>query len=177
MKLLRRDTDYAFAVLVYLAKHAGERRLSAAELAGALKLPHGFLRKILKMLSREGIVSSSAGKGGGFELIADPETLSAYGVIQAIQGPIHGTACAVNRHLCPNTGHCPVRRVMMDAERTLQDTLAGIRISDLMNGGARALAKTDPASDKAETLCAKPPQAVRKKPLHPRLHTRRSPHT
>lgn len=133
MKLLRRDTDYAFAVLVYLAKHAGERRLSATELAGALELPHGFLRKILKVLSREGIVSSSAGKGGGFELIADPEKLSVYGVIKAIQGPIHGTACAVNRHVCPNTRHCPVRRVMLDVQKKLQGELAGIRISDLMN--------------------------------------------
>lgn len=132
MKLIRRDTDYAFAVLVYFAKHAGQRRLSASELAEALELPHGFLRKIMKALSREGIVSSATGKGGGFELIADPEELSVYDVIRAVQGPIHGTACAVNRHICPNTGHCPVRRVMMGVEKKLQAELAGVRISDLM---------------------------------------------
>lgn len=133
MKLIRRDTDYAFAALVYLACHAGERRIAASKLADALDLPHGFLRKIMKALSREGIVSSSTGKSGGFELIADPEKLSVYDVIQAVQGPIHGTACAVNMHVCPNTGRCPVRRVMLDVQKKLQGELDKIRISDLIN--------------------------------------------
>ena len=134
MKLVRRDTDYAFGVIVYLAKHGGDRRFSAAELANALDIPHGFLRKILKTLSSEGIVSSSTGKGGGFELLADPGELSVYDVLKAIQGPIHGTECAVKEHVCKNTPHCPVKQVMRDVQKKIESELEGIRISDLVNG-------------------------------------------
>lgn len=133
MKLLRKDTDYALAAIVYLAKHADSHRLSTTEIANALELPHGFLRKILKTLCRQEIISSSAGRNGGFELTCDPGKLSVYSVIKAVQGPIHGTECAVNRLVCRHTQSCPVRRIMNNVEKKLKDELDRIVISDLIN--------------------------------------------
>lgn len=133
MKLLRSDTDYALAAVAYLGKQEEGHRLSATELATVLNLPHGFLRKILKKLSHKGIVTSTPGKGGGFALATPPSQLTVYTILKAIQGPIHGTECAVNRHVCPNTHHCPVREVMMDLSKTLETELSRTRISDLIS--------------------------------------------
>lgn len=133
MKILRKDTDYALAAIVYLAGRAGEDAVSAKELAGALKIPHGFLRKILKQLGAAGIVSSSAGKKGGFALVGKPDKLSVYSVMKAVQGPVYGTECAVNRNVCPNTVDCPVRQVMIDCTRKLELDLDKVMISNLVN--------------------------------------------
>jgi Rrf2 family iron-sulfur cluster assembly transcriptional regulator len=133
MKLLRKDTDYALAALVYLVRYGQKQRISAAELADALSLPHGFLRKILKTLSGEGIVSSAMGKGGGFVMACDPDKLSVMVVLKVVQGPIHGTECAVDKDVCPHTRACRVRRAMSSVEKALEAELRGITISDLAN--------------------------------------------
>jgi len=133
MKLLRKDTDYALAAVAFLAKHAEGRRFSATELASALDLPHGFLRKILKTLSREGIVCSTPGKGGGFALAKKSRDVTVYSVMKAVQGPIHGTECAVNKHVCGNTHACRVRQIMGSIEKQLRTELSRIPISDLID--------------------------------------------
>jgi Rrf2 family protein len=74
MKLLNRDTDYAVKALLYITQN-NPKRMSVSELVKALDIPRPFLRKILQILNREGVLDSSRGKGGGFVLAVPPEKI------------------------------------------------------------------------------------------------------
>ena len=71
MKLITRDTDYAIRAITYMAKHK-ESRVSVKELVKNLKVPRPFLRKILQVLDKKGLLRSYKGKGGGFLLNTRP---------------------------------------------------------------------------------------------------------
>jgi len=67
VKLITRDTDYALRAVIFMAK--GEKGVfSVAELSKELKMPRPFLRKLLQVLRKKGILGSRKGREGGFWL-------------------------------------------------------------------------------------------------------------
>ena len=55
MKLITRDTDYAVRALVFIAKQK-EEIVSVRDLVEKLKIPKPFLRKILQLLNKKGLL-------------------------------------------------------------------------------------------------------------------------
>ena len=109
MKLITRDTDYAVRALCYMAEKE-DGKASAAELVSEIRIPRPFLRKILQALNREGILRSSKGKGGGFELARQPNEISVNDVINVFQGKMSLNECTFKKKKCPNTKNCALRR-------------------------------------------------------------------
>ena len=58
MKLITRDTDYAVRALIFIIKQKKEV-ISVNKLINNLKLPRPFLRKILQVLNKKGILNSA----------------------------------------------------------------------------------------------------------------------
>ena len=87
MLSLSKKTDYALIVLAYLAERPN-RVASAREIATARNLPAPLLMNILKELHHLGIVRSTRGSQGGYELAADPSGTSLHDLVVAMQGPI-----------------------------------------------------------------------------------------
>ena len=56
-------------------------------------MPEGYLSKVMQGLSREGLVSSQRGVGGGFTLAIAAEKLTIYDVVQSVD-PIRRTLTA-----------------------------------------------------------------------------------
>lgn len=132
MKLIRKDTDYALGALAYLAKTEPTGPVSARELADALSIPHGFLRKILQQLSLHGIVESRKGQGGGFLLSLAPEAITAQQIIEIFEGPIRASDCIVKTSVCPQIGTCMIHNALEDVRSRLVSDLAQITIAQLM---------------------------------------------
>ena len=72
MKLLIKETDYAVRALCYIAKDK-DNIISARGLVRELKIPWPFIRGILQVLHKKGILVSFRGQGGGFKLAKRPE--------------------------------------------------------------------------------------------------------
>ncbi|MER3406797.1 MAG: Rrf2 family transcriptional regulator, partial [Chloroflexota bacterium] len=67
MPLLSSTAAYALRTVLFIAER-GDRPASGKEIAGSLKLPRNYLSKTLHRLTREGILTSRRGPGGGFRL-------------------------------------------------------------------------------------------------------------
>src|SRR5947209_20107827 len=93
MLSLSKRTDYALIALAYLAGHAG-RTASARQIAEERGLPAPLLMNILKDLHRVGIVESSRGTKGGYQLAVDPAKYCLHDLIVALDGPVGMIACA-----------------------------------------------------------------------------------
>lgn len=65
----------------------------AAKLAAFYELPAAYLNKQLQALARAGIVSSTSGPRGGFQLARSPESITLLDVVVAIEGPEEAFRC------------------------------------------------------------------------------------
>ncbi|MFH1369362.1 MAG: Rrf2 family transcriptional regulator [Elusimicrobiota bacterium] len=130
MKLLTRDTDYAIRALCFIAKRKGGV-VNAAELVAGLKIPRPFMRKILQELNKEGILKSYKGKGGGFELNADPSKITVSDLIDVFQGSVNFRECMFKKKRCPNIYICPLRSKLGEIEEYALAKFKGITIKSL----------------------------------------------
>jgi len=88
-------TDYGTVVLAQLA--AGQSGIkSAADLATATGLGLPTVSKLLKSLAKAGLVISTRGSHGGYQLARAPGEISAANVIDALEGPVSITECSTN---------------------------------------------------------------------------------
>jgi Rrf2 family transcriptional regulator, nitric oxide-sensitive transcriptional repressor len=122
--LISNTTEYALRAIVDLAYHFGESR-TTQQIADATKVPAGYLAKILKDLSRHNLVRSQRGLHGGFSLDRDPNHMTVYDVIAAVDPPKRILTCPLNleahkSHLCPL--HQRLDDAMAAAERAFRNT-------------------------------------------------------
>lgn len=100
--------DYGSVILTTMVRNP-ERIQSAVEIAAAIHVPVPTVSKVLKILTREGLVLSLRGAKGGYQLSRPPTEISMAEVIQAMDGPIGMTECSITPGLCSQESDCAVR--------------------------------------------------------------------
>lgn len=123
-------TDYGTVVLAHLAAHqAGV--CSAADVAAATGIALPTVSKLLKSLARSGLVTSTRGANGGYELSRSPTAISAADVIDALEGPVSITECSSIDSLCEHEGVCSVGGAWQRINVAIRRALDDISLSDL----------------------------------------------
>ena len=100
--------DYGTVVMTAMIREP-ERSRSAAEIAAAIHVPVPTVSKILKILTRGGLLISLRGARGGYLLVRPPSQISLVDIIAAMDGPIGMTECSVTPGLCTQESGCAVR--------------------------------------------------------------------
>lgn len=117
-------TDYSTLVLAHLAG-AGERLLTAADVAEQTGLAAPTVSKLLKALTRAGLVNSVRGPHGGYALARPAAEISAADVIDALEGPVAITTCSIHDGNCELEPTCSVgtawQRINLAIRRALRD--------------------------------------------------------
>ena len=80
--------------MVQLGRHVGTGPASLAEIAAEEDLPRAYLEQLVVSLREAGLVTSTRGAHGGYELARPPETISMAEVLRALEGPIAPMMCA-----------------------------------------------------------------------------------
>ena len=110
---ITREADYGILLMTALTQAKGQP-CSAAALARQRRLPLPMVSKILKTLTRAGLLNSQRGAQGGYLLAQSAAEISAADIIGALEGPIAITACSDESHDrcarqedCEVSGHWP----------------------------------------------------------------------
>ena len=119
--------------LIYMAKTPG-RVVPAQELTDKLGMPRAFSRRILQVLSREGILESVKGKGGGFILRKPTKEVHVLDLMQAFQGNVKLLSCVLQKDVCPNIRTCPLRSRMRNLEKHVLSEFRSMTIASLLKG-------------------------------------------
>lgn len=131
MKLITRDTDYALKALCFIAKSKAEI-VSVSEFTRQLRMPRPFLRKILQVLNRRGILRSLKGQGGGFSLARPPQKVFLIDIMRIFQGELSLNECFLKKMVCPDQSHCLLRNQITRIERYVLGKLGSISIASLI---------------------------------------------
>jgi Rrf2 family protein len=130
MKLITRDTDYAIRALSYIVCNEG-RTIPIKELVKELETPKPFLRKILQLLSINGILKSYKGKNGGFELAMEPDKIFLLDLMQIFQGKFKISECIFKKNTCPNQQYCLLKAEIDSIEKMVLEKISAITLKSL----------------------------------------------
>lgn len=131
--MISQSAEYALRAVVWLAGHPAET-LSTGEIARCTAIPAGYLSKVLQVLSRAGLVTSTPGCTGGFSLARPASSISVLEVINAISPLQRIQRCPLGAH---GKELCPLHQVVDDAAAHVESALADVTMADVLEGKGR----------------------------------------
>lgn len=84
--MITNKTYYGLTALVYLAVAARERPIGVKEVAATKSLPQRFLELLFSRLRSMGILNSTRGASGGYQLARSPGEITLKEIILACEG-------------------------------------------------------------------------------------------
>jgi Rrf2 family protein len=132
--LFTRKTDYALVALAGLARR-DRGSSSARDLADELGLPLPVLRNILKLLAAHGLLVSSRGPSGGYQLATPPQEITLAQVIEVIEGPVQLVRCCAatgeDEPECRLLDSCLIKGNVRKVQESLVDFLNRVTLAQL----------------------------------------------
>ncbi len=129
---LSRLADYGVVLMTHIAmSHEPLHTTHAA--AEATRVPEPTAGKILKALSRHGLLDSQRGANGGYSLARTPRDIRVTEIITAVDGPIALTSCLDSAgDTCTLETFCPTRTNWQKINDAVSRALDEISLADMM---------------------------------------------
>ena len=88
MLTISSKTRYGIAALLTLAESYGSGLLQIKDIASRCNIPHQYLEQIFNRLGKTGIIKSTRGKNGGYELASAPQRVTVLDIVNSLEGTI-----------------------------------------------------------------------------------------
>jgi Rrf2 family protein len=130
--MFSKSCEYGLQAILYIALHAnGETRVGLQEIAEKQEIPSHFLSKILQILVKQKLLSSTKGPNGGFVLNKKPEEITLLEVIAAIDGLDIFDRCGIGLKVCSDEVPCPIHNKFKFLRENIRNTLSTETLADL----------------------------------------------
>ena len=138
--MLSQTAEYALRTVLYLADRRDDGLVGADELARALGVPRNYLSKTLHRLTRERILFSARGEGGGFRLAADPRRLTLLEVVEPFDAISGQRRCLLGRPTCDDRTPCPAHHRWKAVSTQVADFFRRTTVAELVADAGRTRA-------------------------------------
>ena len=127
--------EYGVRLMVQLARHVGTGPVSLAGIAAEEDLPRAYLEQLVVSLREAGLVVSTRGAHGGYELARPPDQISMGAVLRALEGPIAPMICATDdpeqATLCDRSARCTVNVLWVRVRDAVTGAVDSMTLADL----------------------------------------------
>jgi Rrf2 family protein len=107
--MLSKSTEYAIRALVFIQlRNWEEKRPGVEEIAKEIEAPEPYTAKILQILTKNKLLRSIKGRGGGFFFNDNQSNLTLYDVIYIVEGDACFHKCGIGLKQCNNDNPCPL---------------------------------------------------------------------
>ena len=120
--------------MVDLARHHGEGPRSLTDISLAEQLPLPYLEQLVKLLRDKGLISSTRGAHGGYQLSREPEAIRMSEVIRVLEGPIAPMICAPEgemEFICDRLDCCSTQYLWTTIRDAIIQTLERMTLAEL----------------------------------------------
>ncbi|MDH4036502.1 MAG: Rrf2 family transcriptional regulator [Candidatus Krumholzibacteria bacterium] len=123
--------QHALRALIYLAEKDAPGPVLVREIADAAGVPRQSLAKILHGLRNKGLVRSTKGPGGGYQLARPSSELYVMDVIEAIDGRVElDRACILGLDVCTDHARCALHDVWKLFRENYVTTISSMTLHD-----------------------------------------------
>ena len=125
--------DYAVVILSVMAEQPN-KLMSATSVSEITKLPEPTVSKVLKLLSKSGLLESKRGTAGGYLLAKVAGEITIREIIRAIDGPVLITSCSDGEVPdCSLSECCTLRGKWDGVNEAVRSALDGVTLADMMS--------------------------------------------
>ncbi len=135
--MFSQSVDYALRATVCLAMNPG-MLMTTEQIAAITKVPAPYLAKIVKSLSRAGILTSQRGVNGGSRLLRPAKSITVLEVMNAVDPLRRISYCPLD---LANHGVnlCPMHHKLNDAISVVEKLLGDASIHDLITEPSKSV--------------------------------------
>lgn len=138
--MITQKMKYAMKALLVLADEAAlpaPDALTIEEIARRSGAPKRFLEHILLEIRNAGLIGSTRGRAGGYQLLRDPAQISISELLRMIDGPMAPLACLSRSAYqrcedCKDEAACRIRRVFADVFYSYLVLIESLTLADVM---------------------------------------------
>jgi Rrf2 family protein len=141
--MLSASCGYAIRAAIFIALESNGKSVSIRLASQRLGISFHFLTKILQVLTRDELLVSQRGRGGGVTLARPSEDITVFDLIRAVDGDSLFRSCILGLPGCDDQNSCPMherwstqREQLMSMARntTLAQLAADVRSGQLRIG-------------------------------------------
>lgn len=128
---LSSTAQIALRAVLHIAEHGGEGPVRVEQIATAIGTPRNYLSKTLHSLARAGVLRSTRGPKGGFQLVDLPEEVP----LSRVVGPFEPTGeqrCLVGRPNCGMGPPCLAHHHWSSVATAVQEFFGNTTVADLL---------------------------------------------
>lgn len=135
--MISKKTKYGLKALVHLASADSKAKTQVSLIAEKQKIPKKFLESIMVELKRAGYLGAQKGKGGGYYLLKDPDSIAISDVYRILEGPIAPLPCvSLNFYEkcddCKDESACEIHLLMIKVRDSALQIYNNTYVSDLI---------------------------------------------
>jgi Rrf2 family protein len=130
---LGKRAHYGIRAVLELSRQHNHGRRKSREIAAATAVPPAYLARILATLSQAGLVASTAGPAGGYELTRGPAEVTMLAVIEVMEGESAGRQCMLRGIPCASGSTCSVHDFWIAAQSALNQELEQTTFADIID--------------------------------------------
>ena len=135
---LSAQEEYGLRCLLQVARHSGGEPLQIPEIAQREGLSPEYTAKLMRSLRQGGLVLSTRGASGGYQLARPAESVSIWEALTVLGGPLFSDEfCSShpgNLRDCVHSTDCSVRALWRWVGTAVRDTLRRITLADMARG-------------------------------------------
>jgi Rrf2 family protein len=107
--MVSKSSEYAIRALVFVQlRNWEQKRPGVDEIAKEIEAPEAYTAKILQTLTKNKLMDSMKGRGGGFFFNDNQSNLSLYDVIHVVEGDACFHKCGFGLKQCNSDNPCPL---------------------------------------------------------------------
>lgn len=137
---LSRTVVYGLQAIVQLARMESDTPVTCRRISAGSKMPERFLLHVLRKMVIHGILASTRGSDGGYELRRKPADISLLDVIEAIDGPIRADM-PDRKHLFTSAADERLQSAIDEVTSTMRRQLRELSLADLLLASSEEASK------------------------------------
>jgi len=127
--------EYGMRAMVSLARQYGKGPCTLTVVANDSSVPAAYLEQLMGVLRRAGLVASTRGAHGGYQLSRAPQEIRVGDVYRVLEGPVAPMECVSeveSDDLCPLLDGCATRVVWLKVRDNIVEALDSTTLEDLI---------------------------------------------
>lgn len=134
--MFSKTCEYGIRATIFIASQSYQNtRVGLRDIAKKIDSPEAFTAKILQILSKNNIINSIKGVGGGFDIPKDTmNQIKLSHIVTAIDGDRVFTGCGLGLHHCSEEHPCPIHDKFTNIRNELAFMLENTNLEELALG-------------------------------------------
>ncbi len=123
---------YGVRLMLSLAENWGKGPTMLSDIARRQSISEKYLSLIVIPLRTKGLITSTRGAHGGYELARPPEEITVEQILEAIEGKPALVDCIENSGRCPRADECVTRDIWASLGDTITQALDSVSLDRLI---------------------------------------------